>query len=159
MLYEDEGVGEDVICSAVEPSCPECPPGEDSVSSMPACMSEDELLGDVLPATPVVPNVLYTIGASSTYRGMLPGPLIGFAPPVGPCGTRAPCGISRHEDKNKDDTDGSEATGSRPVDGLARKAMNSSCVLDHLSPKRDSLIRLNQWNGQRLLDGRIDRHL
>ena len=42
MLYEDEGVGEDVICSAVEPSCPECPPGEDSVSSMPACMSEDE---------------------------------------------------------------------------------------------------------------------
>ena len=26
MLYEDEGVGEDVICSAVEPSCPECPP-------------------------------------------------------------------------------------------------------------------------------------
>ena len=102
-------------CSAVEPSCPECPPGEDSVSSMPACMSEDELLGDVLPATPVVPNVLYTIGASSTYRGMLPGPLIGFAPPVGPCGTRAPCGISRHEDKNKDDTDGSEATGSRPV--------------------------------------------
>ena len=41
------------------------PPGEDSVSSMPACMSEDELLGDVLPATPVVPNVLYTIGASS----------------------------------------------------------------------------------------------
>ena len=61
MLYEDEGVGEDVICSAVEPSCPECPPGEDSVSSMPACMSKDELLGDVLPATPVVPNVLYTI--------------------------------------------------------------------------------------------------
>ena len=115
MLYEDEGVGEDVICSAVEPSCPECPPGEDSVSSMPACMSEDELLGDVLPATPVVPNVLYTIGASSTYRGMLPGPLIGFAPPVGPCGTRAPCGISRHEDKNKGDTDGSEAIGSRPV--------------------------------------------
>ena len=42
-------------------SCPECPPGEDSSSSMPACMSEDELLGDVLPATPVVPNVLYTI--------------------------------------------------------------------------------------------------
>ena len=47
MLYEDEGVGEDGICSAVEPSCPECPPGEDSVSSMPACMSEDEPLGDV----------------------------------------------------------------------------------------------------------------
>ena len=28
---------------------------------MPACMSEDEPLGDVLPATPVVPNVLYTV--------------------------------------------------------------------------------------------------
>ena len=28
-------------------------------------LDEDELLGDVLPATPVVPNVLYTIGASS----------------------------------------------------------------------------------------------
>ena len=34
---------------------------EDSTSTMLACLSEDELLGDVLPATPVVPNVLYTV--------------------------------------------------------------------------------------------------
>ena len=32
---------------------------------------------------------------------MLPGPLIGFAQPVGPCGTRAPCGISRHDSAHK----------------------------------------------------------
>ena len=41
------------------------------------------------------------------------------------------------------------------MDGLARKAMNSSCVLDHLPPKGDSLTRPNQWNGRGLLESWI----